>query len=107
MMEIYGLADKYEEYYLKPKGERTPLLNDEVQAIATHWKVVEKSASDSRCGAIFETSVEYNSIHLNWIRFLARAKFIFSHPYFSDYELPFLIAFFSLLTIPVGFLLKN
>lgn len=103
-MEVYGLDDKYAMHYLKSKGERYAMPEEEINAINKHWKIVKKKDHDPRSDSIFETSITYNTIHLKWIHFLESVKFIFSHPYFSDYDLPFYIAGASAITIIIAFL---
>ncbi len=92
IMEIYGLDDKYEDHYLKSGEEQTKISDDELKKIDKYWRLVKKEVSDARSGAIFETDVEYNSLHLWLVRFLGNFKFLVVHPYFTDYRLPFLIA---------------
>ena len=97
MMEVYGLPDRYKNYYLKSEGMRSPMTQDEKDAINKSWKIVDVESSDPRSGSIFETPVEYNVFRRFWIRSIVKMKFIFSHPYFSDYELPFIVAGLSFL----------
>lgn len=96
LMEIYGVDDKYEKHYLKSGSEKIKLTDKEVNDIKKSWTLVEKKASDARSGAVFETSIEYNYVYLGLKRFITNLKFIVAHPYFSDYELPFIIAVISI-----------
>lgn len=92
VMEIYGLADKYENHYLKNGEDHIELPSKEIEIIEKDWRLVNKQQGDSRSGAVFETDVEYNALYLNWIRFINCFKFYVIHPYFSDYQLPFWIS---------------
>lgn len=96
-MEIYGLDDKYENHYLKTGDAKIKLLDEELNEISKSWSLVTKQASDARSGAVFETNVEYNYVYLILMRFLTNLKFIIIHPYFTDYELPFIIAVISII----------
>ncbi len=92
VMEISGLPNKYENHYLKSGNDYVELPHNETKEIEKQWRLVSKKAGDSRYSAIFETDVKYNTLYLKWLRFKGYFNFYIVHPYFSDYELPFLIA---------------
>jgi hypothetical protein len=98
VVEVNGMHSEYEVFEWGNEAAAHMFTDAEFKQVTTSWRYVTPHIHDPRSKPVFESDVPYSLVRLLGLRFGVLIKFLVRRSYFTDYQLPFVVAIVALST---------
>jgi hypothetical protein len=102
VIDMNGMDSRFAVLKDGPEAATDTLSEREIQEVTKFWRFIERHPASNRTEPIFTTSVRYWLPRVVWLRWLVFVNFIFNRTFFTDYQLPLIVAVLSLVATVVG-----
>jgi hypothetical protein len=102
VIDMNGMDSRFAVLKDGPEAATDTLSEREIQEVTKFWRFIERHPASNRTEPIFTTNISYSLPRIVWLRLSVFVGFICKRTFFTDYQLPLIVAVLSLAATVVG-----